>query len=133
VFLLQAALPAFMPGCNLPDVALSSTKTEVTAAMTDPGKNALCMQSVLEEIALDQILPTMIILANNYGATQLSNAQQPTRRTCHAAMNKFTILQQTEEERIVHKETPSQFNCSGSLSSKNPWPPTLSSASTITS
>ena len=48
--------------------------------MTNGGKVALYLQSILEEIGMDQILPTEI-LAVTCGACQLTNARQPTRHT----------------------------------------------------
>ena len=82
--------------------------------MVDAGKAALYIRSILEEIGVDQILPTEI-LADNRGARQLSNAHQPTRRTRHVDMKHFVILQWTEEERIHYSEVSSNNNFSDSL------------------
>jgi hypothetical protein len=96
-----------------PTVAQSSTEAEFST-MTDAGKAALYLRSILEELGLDQILPTEI-LADNRGARQLSNAHQPTRRTRHVDMKQFVILQWTEEERIHYSEVSSNNNFSDSL------------------
>jgi hypothetical protein len=96
-----------------PTVAQSSTEAEF-CNMTDGGKAALYLRSILEEIGLDQILPTEI-LADNRGSRQLSNARQPTRRTRHVDMKHFVILQWTEEERITYSEVSTNNNFSDSL------------------
>ncbi len=94
-------------------VAQSSTEAEF-CNMTDGGKSALYLRSILEEIGIDQILPTEI-LADNRGARQLSNARQPTRRTRHVDMKHFVILQWTEEERITYSDVSTNDNFSDSL------------------
>ena len=96
-----------------PTIAQSSTEAEF-CTMTDGGKAALYLRSILEEIGLDQILPTEI-LADNQGARQLSNARQPTRRTRHVDMKHFVILQWTEEERITYSDVSTTNNFSDSL------------------
>jgi hypothetical protein len=65
--------------------------------MTDAGKAALYLCSILKELHLEQLQPTKIVV-NNCGAQQLTNAQQPTKRTRHIDMRNFCILQWTEEE-----------------------------------
>jgi hypothetical protein len=59
--------------------------------MTDAGKAALYIRSILEEILIEQILPTQIAV-DNRGARQITNAQQPTKRTRHVDMKEFVIL-----------------------------------------
>jgi hypothetical protein len=96
-----------------PTVAQSSTEAEF-CNMTDGGKAALYLRSILDEIGIDQTLPTEI-LADNRGARQLSNARQPTRRTRHVDMKHFVILQWTEEERINYSDVSTNNNFSDSL------------------
>jgi hypothetical protein len=83
--------------------------------MTDAGKAALYIRSIMEELGLEQTLATPISV-DNRGARQLSNAQQPTRRTRHVDMKEFVILQWTEEERILYTDVPTALNPSDSLS-----------------
>jgi hypothetical protein len=97
-----------------PTVAQSSTEAEF-AFMTDAGKAALYIRSIMEELGLEQTLATPISV-DNRGARQLSNAQQPTRRTRHVDMKEFVILQWTEEERILYTDVPTALNPSDSLS-----------------
>ena len=97
-----------------PTVAQSSTEAEF-GFMTDAGKAALYIRSILEEIQLEQILPTQIAV-DNRGARQMTNAQQPTKRTRHVDMKEFVILQWTEEEQIIFEDVPSALNPSDSLS-----------------
>ena len=97
-----------------PTIALSSTEAEF-AFMTDAGKAALYLRSILEELRLEQIQPTHIKV-DNRGARQLSNAQQPTKRTRHIDIRDFCILQWTEEEQIIFSDIPSAYNVSDSLS-----------------
>ena len=97
-----------------PTIALSSTEAELSA-MADAGKAALYLRSILDEIGLQQTEPTPI-LADNKGARNMSNAQQPTRRTRHVEMKQLVILQWTEEDLITFQETKSEYNISDSLS-----------------
>ena len=97
-----------------PTVALSSTEAELTA-MVEAGKAALYLRSILFEIGIQQTEPTTI-LADNKGALQLTNAQQPSRRTRHMEMKEFAVLHWTEDDHIHFKQIPSQYNPSDSLS-----------------
>ena len=83
--------------------------------MTDAGKVALYLRSILEELELEQLHPTDIKV-DNRGARQLTNAQQPTRRTRHIDMRDFCILQWTEEELIIYSDIPTTYNVSDSIS-----------------
>ena len=84
-------------------VALSSTEAELYS-MTDAGKAALYLRSLLEELGLlQQFLPTPIE-ADNRGARQLTNAQQPTKRTRHVHIKEFCILQWVEDDELIYKE-----------------------------
>jgi hypothetical protein len=69
----------------------------------------------LEEIQIEQIIPTQIAV-DNRGARQMTNAQQPTKCTRHVDMKEFVILQRTEEEQITLEDVPSALNPSGLLS-----------------
>jgi hypothetical protein len=82
--------------------------------MTDAGKTALYIRSVMEEPQLEQILPTQIAV-DNQGAQQMTNAQQPMKHTQHVGMKELVILQWTEE-RITYENVPSALNPSDSLS-----------------
>lgn len=97
-----------------PTVAQSSTEAEL-AFMTDAGKAALYLRSILEELKLEQLCPTDIKV-DNRGARQLTNAQQPSRRTRHIDMRDFCILQWTEEELILFTDIPTAYNVSDSIS-----------------
>jgi hypothetical protein len=97
-----------------PTVAQSSTEAEL-AFMTDAGKAALYLRSILEELNLEQLCPTDIKV-DNRGARQLTNAQQPSRRTRHIDMRDFCILQWTEEELILFTDIPTAYNVSDSIS-----------------
>jgi hypothetical protein len=83
--------------------------------MTDAGKAALYLRSILEELGLEQLCPTDIRV-DNQGARQLTNAQQPSRRTRHIDMRDFCILQWTEEELIIFTDIPTAYNVSDSIS-----------------
>jgi hypothetical protein len=112
VFLLAGAAIYYRTRLQ-PTVAQSSTEAEF-CNMTDAGKAALYLRSILDELGIDQIMPTQI-LADNRGARQLSNARQPTRRTRHVDMKYFVILEWTEEERIAYPEVSTNNNFSDSL------------------
>ena len=95
-------------------VAQSSTEAEF-CMMVDAGKAALYLRSILEEIRIPQIQPT-VILCDNRGARHMANSQKPTKRTRHVDMKQFVILEWTEEEQIVFKDVPTSINPSDSLS-----------------
>ena len=114
----QLAGGAIYYRCRLqPDTAQSSTEAELYS-MTNAGKAALYIRSILEELGQEQTLPTTIE-ADNRGATQLSNAHQPTKHTRHVAMKHFVILEWTEEDKIIYKQTPTDSMISDSLTKPN--------------
>ena len=100
-----------------PTVALSSTESELFF-MVDAGKAALCLQSILEEIGLEQTDPTPI-QSDNRGARMLSNAQRPTKRTRHVDTQNMVVMQWTEDEKVSYTDTKSEHNWSDSLSKVN--------------
>jgi hypothetical protein len=71
----------------------------------------------LEEIQIEEILPTPQIAVDNGGAQQMPHAQQPTKCICHIDMKQFVILQQMEEEQITFEDVSSALNPSNSLKS----------------
>ena len=83
--------------------------------MTDAGKAALYLRSILAELNLTQLKPTTIQV-DNRAARQFTNAQQPTRRTRHIEMRDFVIVQWTDEEQIRFQDVKSQYNPSDSVS-----------------
>ena len=97
-----------------PTIAQSSTEAEFQS-MTDAGKTAIYLRSILEEVSLEQLEPTEIEV-DNRGARQLANAQQPTRRTRHIDMKDFVILQWTEEEKIKFVDVKSEYNAADAVS-----------------
>jgi hypothetical protein len=97
----------------LPTIALSSTEAEF-ASMADAGKAALYLRSLLSDMGFVQEHPTEI-QADNRGAMQMANAQQPTRRTRHIDMKQFVILQWSEEDLISFTDCPSALLVADSL------------------
>jgi hypothetical protein len=95
-----------------PTVALSSTEAEFAAA-ADSGKAALYLRSILHELGVDQLFPTVIYEDNN-GARLMTNAQQPTRRTRHVELKQFAVLQ-VEDEQMIFGEIATAYNISDSL------------------
>jgi hypothetical protein len=81
--------------------------------MADAGKAALYLRSLLSDMGFLQENPTEI-QADNRGATQMANAQQPTRRTRHIDM-KLVILQWSEEDLISFTDCPSALLVPDSL------------------
>jgi hypothetical protein len=96
-----------------PTVALSSTEAEFAAA-ADAGKVALYLRSILHELGVDQLLPT-VIYEDNDGARLMTNAQQPTRRTRHVELKQFAVLQWVEDEQIIFGDIGTANNISDSL------------------
>ncbi len=99
-----------------PTVALSSTEAEFAAA-ADAGKAALYLRSILHELGVEQLLPTVIYEDNN-GARLMTNAQQPTRRTRHVELKQFAVLQWVEDEQIIFGDIHTAYNISDSLTSQ---------------
>ena len=97
-----------------PTVTQSSTEAEFTN-MADAGKVALYLRWILEELGIIMDSPTPIH-ADNQGAIRMANAQQPTRRTRHAEMKHFVILQWTDDKFINFIDTKTDENYSDSLS-----------------
>ncbi len=96
-----------------PTVARSSTEAEFAAA-ADAGKAALYLRSILQELGVEQQLPTVIYEDNN-GARLMTNAQQPTRRTRHVELKQFAVLQWVEDEQIIFGDIGTAYNISDSL------------------
>jgi hypothetical protein len=94
-------------------VALSSTEVEFAAA-ADAGKAALYLRSILQELGVEQLLPTVIYEDNN-GARLMTNAQQPTRHTRHVELKQFAVLQWVEDEQIIFGDIGTAHNISDSL------------------
>jgi hypothetical protein len=97
-----------------PQLALSSTEAEFAAA-ADAGKAALYLRSILHELGVDQLLPTIIYEDNN-GARLMTNTQQPTHRTRHVELKQFAVLHQwVEDEQIIFGDIVTAHNISDSL------------------
>jgi hypothetical protein len=112
VFMLAGAA-IFYKTRYQPIVALSSTEAEFAAA-ADAGKAALYLRSILQELGVEQLLPTVIYEDNN-GARLMTNAQQPTRRTRHVELKQFAVLQWVEDEQIIFGDIGTAYNISDSL------------------
>ena len=112
VFMLAGAA-IFYKTRYQPTVALSSTEAEFAAA-ADAGKAALYLRSILHELGVEQLLPTVIYEDNN-GARLMTNAQQPTRRTRHVELKQFAVLQWVEDEQIIFGDIGTAYNISDSL------------------
>jgi hypothetical protein len=112
VFMLAGAA-VFYKTRYQPTVALSSTEAEFAAA-TDAGKAALYLRSILQELGVEQLLPTVIYEDNN-GARLMTNAQQSTRHTRHVELKQFTVLQWVEDEQIIFGDISTAHNISDSL------------------
>jgi hypothetical protein len=112
VFMLAGAA-IFYKTRYQPTVALSSTEAEFAAA-ADAGKAALYLGSILHELGVEQLLPTVIYEDNN-GARLMTNAQQPTRRTCHVELKQFAVLQWVEDEQMIFGDIATAHNISASL------------------
>mmetsp|Transcript_5974 Transcript_5974/g.9126 ORF Transcript_5974/g.9126 Transcript_5974/m.9126 type:complete len:347 (-) Transcript_5974:1446-2486(-) len=101
-----------------PTVAQSSSESELYS-MTDSGKVALYIRSILEELGLIQLQPTPVG-ADNEGSIKTTMAQKPTRRTRHIELKEMVILQWVEEEHIEFHYIQSRNNVSDTLGNPNP-------------
>jgi hypothetical protein len=81
-----------------PTSALSSTEAKFLAA-TKTGKAILYIRTILEEIGLPQIEPTILHVDNN-GALNMANQKQHIKSTCHMELKQFAIQQWVEKDLI---------------------------------
>jgi hypothetical protein len=86
--------------CKFQDtIAHSSTEAEFTAAC-DAGKLILFFRSLLQDLSIEQPHATILYEDNN-GALLMANAQQPTCRTHHIDIKKFSLLEWVEQDLII--------------------------------
>jgi hypothetical protein len=95
-----------------------STEAEFTN-MVGAGKAASYLRWILEEIGIIMDKPTPILIADIQGADRLANAHQPRRRTRHAEMEHFIVLQWTNDKFIDSADISADENYSNSLSKSN--------------
>jgi hypothetical protein len=112
VFMLAGAAIFYKTRCQ-PTVALCSTEAEFAAAV-DAGKAALYLCSILHELNVEQLLPTVIYEDNN-GARLMTNAQQPTHRTRHVELKQFAVLEWVGDEQMIFGDIDTANNISDSL------------------
>ena len=98
-------------------IALSTTEAEFTAAC-DAGKAILYVRSILDEINMPQDEATALYIDNN-GALLMGNAQQPTRRTRHMELKKFSILRWIQKDLLLMKRIHTSDNCSDAMTKQN--------------
>jgi hypothetical protein len=110
---MLAGAAMFYKTRHQPTVALSSTKVEFAAA-ANAGKAALYLRSILHELGVDQLLPTVIYEDNN-GMRLMTNAQQPTCCTRHVELKQFAVLQWVEDKQIIFGDIGTANNISDSL------------------
>ena len=91
-------------------IAHSTTEAEFTAAC-DAAKAILYVRSILEEVNMPQDKATTLYIDNN-GALLMGNAQQPTRRTRHMDIKKFSILAWIQRDLLLLHKISSSENCS---------------------
>ena len=94
-------------------IALSTTEAEFTAA-SDAGKSILYVRSILNQINLPQDKATILHIDNN-GALLMGNAQQPTRRTRHMDLRKFSLLEWIKRDLILMQRISTSDNCADVL------------------
>jgi hypothetical protein len=80
-------------------IAHSSTEAEFTAAC-EAGKMILYYRSILEDLDIPQHHAT-ILYEDNHGALLMANAQQPTKRTRHMDIKKFSLLDWVEQDLLT--------------------------------
>ena len=94
-------------------IALSTTEAEFTAA-SDAGKSILYVRSILDQINLPQDKATILHIDNN-GALLMGNAQQPTRRTRHMDLRKFSLIEWIKRDLILMQRISTSDNCADVL------------------
>ena len=94
-------------------VALSSTEAEF-AATCEAGKSILYVRSILNEINIQQHHAMTLHIDNN-GALLMGNAQQPTRRTKHVDIKRFSLLDWIENDLVIMKRIKTADNSADSM------------------
>ena len=97
--LFFAGSPVLYRSRYQPTVSLSSTESEFIAA-AEAGKMALYIQSLLNEIGIEQTDATKLY-EDNAGAISMANVQRPTRRTPHLDIRHFALLDWVETDQLV--------------------------------
>jgi hypothetical protein len=111
---ILAGATIFYKTQHQPTVALSSTEAEFAAA-ADAGKAALYLRTILQELGVEQLLPTVTYEDNSNGARLMTNAQQPTRRTRHVELKQFAVFQWVKDKQIIFGDIGTAYNISDSL------------------
>ena len=90
-------------------IAHSTTEAKFNAGR-DAAKAILYVRSIMNEIQMPQDTATILYI-DNHGAMLMGNAQQPTRRTRHMDIKKFSILDWIQRDLLIMKRVSSSENC----------------------
>ena len=91
-------------------ISMSSTESELIAAV-EAGKYILYLQSILEEIGLEQQDAT-VLFEDNQGALLMANAQQPTKRTRHMEIKHFALQDWVLQDLLTLQQIDTKDNYS---------------------
>ena len=98
-------------------ISLSSTEAEFVAA-SDAGKIGLYLRSVLQDLHVDQNLPTLLY-EDNMGAFKMATAGQPTKNTRHIAIRHFALLDWVERDYLTLEYISTVFNAADMFTKAN--------------
>ena len=95
-------------------VALSTTEAEFVST-SDAGKSGIYVRTILDELRLSQLSPT-VIYVDNKGAYNIAQQGQPTKNSKHIDIRHFAIQDWVEKDLISLESVKTTSNVSDSLS-----------------
>ena len=94
-------------------VALSSTEAEFYA-LSEAGKMALYVRSILDELGMSQHIATSVY-EDNKGCLHMTQNQKPTKNTRHVDLRHFAIVDWVAQDLILVKKISTHDNSSDTL------------------
>ena len=110
---ILAGAPIVYKTINQKTVALSSTEAEFYA-LSEAGKLALYIRSILDELHIPQTKAT-VVYEDNQGCLFMAEARKPTKKTRHVEIRHYAILDWVEQDLINIKKIHTNDNCSDTL------------------
>ena len=110
---ILASSPIVYKTINRKTVALSSTEAEFYA-LSEAGKLALYIQSILNELHIPQTKAT-IVYEDNQGCLFMAAARKPTKKTRLVDIRHYAILDWIKQDLLDIKKIHTNNNCSDTL------------------
>lgn len=110
---ILAGAPIVYKTINQKTVALSSTEAEFYA-LSEAGKLALYIRSILNELHIPQTAAT-VVYEDNQGCLFMAAAGKPTKKTRHVEIRHYAILDWIDQDLLEIKKIHTNNNCSDTL------------------